>query len=101
MARRFADKVMEYLTGERGPFDSKIAFASRRGGRAKEIYAMSVDGYDVGPVTSNRTINLAPSWSPDTSTILFTSFMDGNPSLYRSASTKGSAPPIPSTCSHS
>lgn len=83
MARRFADKVIELLTGEPGPFDSKIVFASRRGGRAKEIYAMSVDGYDVTVVTSNRTINLAPSWSPDSGSLLFTSFMDGNPSLYR------------------
>jgi len=83
MGRRFTDKIMEYLTGERGPFDSRIAFASRRGGRAKEIYVMSVDGFDVSVVTSNRTINLAPSWSPDVSSILFTSFMDGNASLYQ------------------
>ena len=83
MGRRFADKVLEYLTGEPGPFDSRIAFASRRGGRAKEILVMSVDGFDVSMVTNNRTINLAPSWSPDAATVLFTSFMDGNPSLYR------------------
>jgi TolB protein len=83
MARRFADKIMEYLTGEAGPFNSRIAFASRRGGRAKEILTMSVDGYDVTTVTNNRTINLAPSWSPDASSLLFTSFMDGNASLYR------------------
>jgi len=90
MGRRFADKVMEYLTGERGPFDSKIAFASRRSGRAKEIYAMSVDGFDIAQVTSNRTINLAPSWSPDVMSLLFTSFMDGNASLYRSGIGGGS-----------
>jgi TolB protein len=83
MGRRFADKVMEYLTGEPGPFDSRIAFASRRGGRAKEILVMSVDAFEVSTVTNNRTINLAPSWSPDAATVLFTSFMDGNPSLYR------------------
>ena len=83
VARRFADKVMEYLTGEAGPFDSRIAFASRRGGRAKEILVMSVDGFDVSIVTSNRTINLAPSLSPDAGSVLFTSFMDGNASLYR------------------
>ena len=83
MARRFADKILELVTGEAGPFDSKIAFASRRGGRAKEIHVMSVDAFEVAGVTSNRTINLAPSWSPDTRSLLFTSFMDGNPSLYR------------------
>ena len=91
MGRRFADKIMELLTGERGPWDSKVAFASRRGGRAKEIFAMSVDGFDVNSVTSNKTINLAPSWSPDASTLLFTSFMDGNASLYRSGAGPGSA----------
>ena len=83
MARRFADKVLQYVTGEPGPFDSRIAFASRRGGRAKEILVMSVDGFDVSTVTNNRTINLAPSWSPDAGSVLFTSFMDGNADLYR------------------
>ncbi len=83
IARRFADDVMKTITGELGPFDSRIAFASRRGGRAKEIFVMSVDGYDVTPITNNRTINLAPSWSPDASSILFTSYQDGNPSLFR------------------
>ena len=29
-AGRFADEIMLALTGERGPFDSRIAFASRR-----------------------------------------------------------------------
>lgn len=44
---------------------------------------MSVDGYDATVLTSNGTINLAPSWSPDAGSVLFTSFMDGNASLYR------------------
>ncbi len=83
IARRFADRVMEYVTGEVGPFDSKIAFISRRGGRFKDVLVMSVDGFDVSPVTSSRTIQLAPSWAPDTQSLLFTSFQDGNASLYR------------------
>lgn len=83
ICRRFADDVMKIVTGETGPFDSRIAFASRRAGRAKEIFAMSVDGYEVTQLTNNRTINLAPAWSPDAGSILFTSYQDGNPSLYR------------------
>jgi TolB protein len=82
MARKFADSILEMLTGQAGPFDSKIAFVSRRGGRAKELWVMSVDGEEVAQLTHNRTINLAPSWSPDAASILFTSFQDGNPSLY-------------------
>src|ERR1700689_2791978 len=38
MARRFADAILESATGKRGPFDSKLAFVSTRGGRFKEIY---------------------------------------------------------------
>lgn len=83
LARRFADEVMRYLTGEPGPFDSRIAFASRRGGRAKEIWVMSVDGLETSAVTSNRTINLAPSWSPDGRSLLFTSYKRRAPDLYR------------------
>jgi len=83
IARRFADKVLELATGELGPFDSKIVFTTRRSGVLKQIMAMSVDGFEVAPITSNRTINLAPSWSPDVSSIPYTSYRDGNPSLYR------------------
>ncbi|MGA9721466.1 MAG: hypothetical protein WBQ86_03335, partial [Candidatus Binatus sp.] len=37
MARRFADAILEAATGQKGPFDSKLAFVSTQGGRFKEI----------------------------------------------------------------
>lgn len=86
MAHRFADEIMAQLTGERGPFDSRIAFVSNRGGRFKELYVMSLDGGDVRQVTFNQTINLSPSWGPNHS-LLFTSYHRGNPDLYRLEST--------------
>ena len=55
IAHRFADEIMRQLTGERGPFDSRIAFASRRGGRFKEIYTMSLDGGDLRAVTHDQS----------------------------------------------
>jgi TolB protein len=82
VAHRFADEIMTILTGERGPFDSRIAFASRRRGRFKEIYAMSVDAGDLRPITRDGSISLAPSWSPDGRSLLYTSFLSGNPSLF-------------------
>jgi TolB protein len=82
IAHRFADEIMQVLTGERGPFESKVAFASRRRGRFKEIYAMSLDAGDLRPVTHDGSIALAPSWSPDGRSLLFTSFASGNPSLF-------------------
>jgi TolB protein len=82
IGHRFADEIMQVLTGERGPFDSRIAFASRRRGRFKEIYAMSLDAGDLKVVTHDGSIALAPSWSPDGRSLLFTSFASGNPSLF-------------------
>ena len=82
MANRFADEIMRLATGERGPFDTRVAFVSTRAGRAKEIFDMGFDGEDVRQLTKNGTINLSPSWSPDNRDILFTSFRDGRPKLY-------------------
>ena len=82
IAHRFADEIMAQLTGERGPFDSRIAFASRRNGRFKEIFTMSLDGGDLRALTRDQSIALSPSWSPDASALTFTSYRAGNPSLF-------------------
>jgi TolB protein len=82
MAHKFADEIMEQLTQERGPFDSQIAFLSTRGGRFKDLYVMSLDGGDVRRLTSNNTINLAPSWAPSARAVLLTSYQKRNPDLF-------------------
>ena len=60
MANRFADEIIGTFTGERGPFDSQIAFLSTRGGRFKDVYVMAADGEDVRRVTNENTLNLSP-----------------------------------------
>jgi TolB protein len=82
MANRFADEIIQTFTGERGPFDSQIAFLSTRGGRFKDVYIMSADGEDVRRVTDENTLNLSPSWAPDGRSLVLTSFRDGNPDLF-------------------
>lgn len=82
MANRFADEVLLLLTGEAGPFDSRVAFISTRSGRFKELYVMNLDGSDLRQLTRNQTINLSPSWAPDAKSLVFTSFKDGHPKLY-------------------
>lgn len=81
MAHRTADVILEFTTGTAGPFDSRIAFVSNRGGFAKEIHTFTFDGA-VTKVTNHRTVTMAPSWSNDLSSIVFTSFRGGAPSLY-------------------
>ncbi|MGH7864487.1 MAG: DPP IV N-terminal domain-containing protein [Candidatus Binataceae bacterium] len=82
MARRFADAILEASTGVRGPFDSKLAFISTRGGRFKEIYTQSIDGQELFRLTDNKTINLFPSWDRNGNELLYLSYKSGEPTMY-------------------
>ena len=67
---------------KRGPFDSKLAFVSTRGGRFKEIYTQSIDGQDLFKLTGNPTINLFPSFDRSTRYVLYLSYKSMEPALY-------------------
>ncbi len=82
MARRFADSILEATTGQKGPFDSKLAFVSTRGGRFKEIYTQTIDGQDLFKLTDNPTINLFPSFDRTTRYVLYLSYKSMEPALY-------------------
>ena len=82
MARRFADAVMQAVTGQRGPFDTKLAYVSTRGGRFKEIYVSPLDGHSLFRVTNNPTINLFPSFDRSARHLLYLSYKSGHPDLY-------------------
>jgi TolB protein len=78
---RFCSDVINYLTGNRGIFGSKIAFVSNGTGN-KEIYTCAFDGYNPRRLTNNNTITLFPAWSTDGKLMAFTSYKAGNPDLY-------------------
>src|SRR5271167_5282991 len=82
MARRFADAILEAATGQKGPFDSKLAFVSTQGGRFKEIYTQSIEGQDLFKLTGNPTINLFPSFDRTTRYVLYLSYKSMAPALY-------------------
>ncbi|HLY77964.1 MAG TPA: hypothetical protein VKQ70_01225, partial [Caulobacteraceae bacterium] len=81
MANKFADEIMKQFTGERGPFDARLAFISTRDSRLSEIYVMSIDEGDLQEITKGQTVAKAPSWSPDSRTLLYTSYKRHNPDL--------------------
>jgi TolB protein len=98
MARRFADAVLEAVTGTRGPFDTKLAFVSTRGGRFKEVYTSWLDGGTLYRVTDNPTINLFPSFDKSAEHLLYLSYKTLSPQLYLVDLTRGVetriAPPL-------
>jgi TolB protein len=82
IAHRFSDEIIFQFTGDRGVFDTRIAYVSTGGGRVKEIYISHLDGTGKVQVTNNRTINLFPSWRPDGRGIVFTSYKEGKPNVF-------------------
>jgi TolB protein len=82
MAHRYADQLLAVLTGERGPFDSKIALTSTRGGRLKDVYLYSFDMTAPARLTNERSITVAPAWRPDQRGVLFASYREHLPRLF-------------------
>jgi TolB protein len=82
IAHKFADEIINQFTGVPGIFNTRIAYVSTSGGRFKEIHVAHLDGSEKFQLTSNRTINLSPSWTQDGRSVLYTSYKDRNSSLY-------------------
>jgi TolB protein len=78
---RFCSEVIQYLTGSRGVFASKIAFVSTGSGN-KEIYSCDFDGYGSQQLTRNHSITLFPAWSSDGRYLAYTSYKLGKPDLF-------------------
>ncbi len=81
IAHKIADDIIANLTGEKGVFNTRIAFVGNGTGN-KEIYVMDLDGEGVEAVTRNGSINISPAWSPDGLAISYVSFKGGRPSVY-------------------
>lgn len=81
MVRRFCSEVIFFLTGNRGFFNSEIAFISTGSGN-KEVYISDFDGYNPRQVTDTKSITVTPAWSSDGKWIAYTSYVKGNPDLY-------------------
>ncbi len=73
LVHQFADDVVMQFTGEPGVAGTRIAFVVNEG-RTKELWVMDADGANAHAVTADGSIAQLPSWSPDGTLLLFTSY---------------------------
>jgi len=81
IVHRFCSEMVYRLTGRRGIFESMIAFVSTTSGN-KEIFTCEFDGHDVKQVTQTKSLTLFPAWSPDGSSIAYTSYQNNKPEIF-------------------
>jgi TolB protein len=81
LAHQVADDIIEAVTGKPGLFGGRLVVVGQRGGH-KELYLCDADGGGLIQLTRDRSISLAPRWSPDGETIVYTSYLGGFPDVY-------------------
>ncbi len=78
LVHALTEDVLREITGEKGLFNSRIVMSCRdtrrRRSPPKEIYISDADGRNFKPLTSDETLSLSPSWSPDGKYIAYTQF---------------------------
>lgn len=86
----FANDVVEYFTGQRGVFGSRIAVALSGSG-SHEIASVDMDGSRSTVLTKMNSDCLLPAFSPQGGEVAFTSFLRNNPDLWIVAAGGGRA----------
>ncbi len=81
LANKFADDILKFLTGIKGPFTTRVFFVGEEGG-SKNILAMDFGGHRVKKITNNDSINIFPYPSPHGNKVAYISFKDGNPAVF-------------------
>lgn len=91
-AHTISDEIHEQQRGVHGVARTKLAFSSDRdqermkgpvGDREiKEIYISDYDGANPQRLTSTKSLNITPTWSPDLQAIAYTSYRRGFPDIF-------------------
>jgi TolB protein len=85
LAHRVADQIYERLTGERGYFDTQIAFIDETGPkdrRRKRLAIMDQDGANVRLLSQGGELVLTPRFSPSAQEITYLQYTGEQPRVF-------------------
>lgn len=86
IAHIIADSIYQQMIGEKGYFDSRVAFISVAGqvtSPIRRLAIMDYDGANVQFLTNGANMALSPQYNPTRQQLAFVSFRDGsNPRVY-------------------
>jgi TolB protein len=85
IAHLISDSVYERLTGEKGYFDTQVAFVAESGSktnRIKRLAIMDQDGNNPRHLTKGDSLVLTPRFSPTSQEIAYLSYANGIPQVY-------------------
>lgn len=85
LAHKITDQIYQRVTGDKGYFDTKIAFIAQSGNAKnliKRLAIMDQDGENRRVLTDGKNLVLTPRFSPNANKILYLSYVDDNPRLY-------------------
>jgi TolB protein len=91
-AHTISDEIHQQQRGLRGVARTKLAFDSDRSSErmtgtvehrdVKEVFISDYDGDNQRQVTTNRSLNITATWSPDGRSIAYTSYRHGVPNIF-------------------
>nr|WP_298796571.1 Tol-Pal system beta propeller repeat protein TolB [uncultured Acetobacter sp.] len=85
IAHIVGDVIYERILGEKGYFDTRIAFISRSGARAHQstrLAIMDQDGANSRMLTAGKWLTLTPRFSPVKDQVAFMSYANNRPRVY-------------------
>jgi TolB protein len=80
-----ADTVYQQMIGDKGYFDSRVAFISESGSQTspiKRLAVMDYDGANVQFLTDGSAMAISPAYNPSRQQLAFCSFEGNNPRVY-------------------